>query len=753
MPYFIFQVLLTRTFSEYDHKRLWNLLNLVAPYLFTPITIEKFQGRHQLLTGVVDPNFDLIINNLCSVFMMRRDKNSLSKDHCTVKTIDLFIPMTEKQVELYNSYWEDCVKLQFILQHQKSSSKSPECEIELNNLFTLKLISDHAELIFADVDTLSEEYNANTVRITEKIKKHSSSDINSLIGGSGKMAVLDLMLKLLLDEDGSVIIISHLIPMLNLLEDFCLLKEYSVLRFDEGSNSHQRKLDARDSREIFIYLASPGTVYDINLNGVDRVVFFDELTHDVSRSIIDYLHMILPARLLTIINFCSANTVEEILKKKKLIKMPMFSGDKESLATPAVGSIAEVRSAFVRILTKMSIQGADIFAASGNKVWIDYTLEDINQEIEMRLTNSTAEGEILDDVSEEVIISDSNVVIRLDVPELLAYQASKIMDTNYGDDQNDQKSQVSGECNEHVWRNNDFCCICGYRNVRDEHKKEEEMGSTQRSDGVDDETLMMCAMCPKAFHAQCYQNANIPENLSLFENNVLVVCPQHKCVCQKVAGVVLFPCYDCLTIFCDSCLDDDSCDNVGRWTPLGETFGYYHRNRHFVRCEPCSKVKWHVGKGEHSDGLPDILPTQKIRIHSVGRELVKKSSKRKISALLTESVLDDGDDNSVLVSIYLNSIRVFSSRRLAISSNSGTTFLDVMKKLSKNSSVYLDDHEYTRSIFLYSDSSYDSATRIQCELNDEIMGAVSLGYKRIVFEIQSSLYKERATRRSVLSTR
>lgn len=66
-----------------------------------------------------------------------------------------------------------------------------------------------------------------------------------LVFNSGKMIILDKMLKKFKAEGSRVLIFSQMSRLLDILEDYCYFREYEYCRID-GSTSHEDRIDAID---------------------------------------------------------------------------------------------------------------------------------------------------------------------------------------------------------------------------------------------------------------------------------------------------------------------------------------------------------------------------------------------------------------------------------------------------------------------------------------------------------------------------
>ena len=85
-----------------------------------------------------------------------------------------------------------------------------------------------------------------------------STSLEEIIASSGKLAVLDKLLMSLFANKNRTVIFSQFTRMLDILEDYCIMRGWNYCRFDGGTARAKRnylinKFNARDS-DVFIFL-------------------------------------------------------------------------------------------------------------------------------------------------------------------------------------------------------------------------------------------------------------------------------------------------------------------------------------------------------------------------------------------------------------------------------------------------------------------------------------------------------------------
>ncbi len=732
--------------------------------MFTPSTAPIFRGRHDLFDGTQDECFDDLVCDLGSAFTLKRKLDSIIFNHNGVKDVQVFTPMTQSQAIVYSK-----LKRSFAAptggELTASSLWRSADEIQngysgtevLNYLFSILMVCCHVNLLTNDLLGNCLESSVLLEDFKPFIKASTSVDINSITSGSGKFSALDLILKRILDDDGVVLIISRYTAALNILEDFCLLMEYSVLRFDAGAVPKQRKLDAADymtnSREVFVYLCSPECVPEMTCSSVNNVIFFDSAINlGDDHSLLRYLRHVLPTAQLKVWRLLTSQSLEEKLfdavkysdsdlrtvgaDLSGKYSVPSSRDEKSSSGT----SLAEDER--LRALDELSrcASTADLSIRQHSDVaYLDYAAS--ADAVEFSLfgppedtddSNSESRSELNDDGSKEDVVI--RVIVEADqdgnnLTKVVSEEEAKVV-----------LKQVNNEVQSSPsWLHNDFCCICGSIKVP---------GSLHDDDLEDEDeyALMLCKLCPRAFHSICFANANLPKELSVLENSVVAICPQHKCECDNAVGSVSFPCYECLAVFCENCIDEDVVDSIGRLTPYNTASDFYCRSRHFIRCEPCTYHKWRLyhifAPDEDTDSS---TPAQRVRIFATCKDFGKRATKRKVGLISTEAEMDayekkryesePGVAALVNAAIYFNSIRLCPPRRVPVYSE--MTFFELFQGMSRNSPAYVFSNEFSVTATAHYNNELDPRTKLACDINDEVLGAVSLGYHRVVFEIQS----------------
>ncbi|KAN0022513.1 hypothetical protein ACTFIU_004707 [Dictyostelium citrinum] len=143
------------------------------------------------------------------------------------------------------------------------------------------------------------------------------------LNDSGKLQVLDKLLKDLKVGGHRVLIYSQFTKMINILEDFMIFRKYKYLRLDGSSKLDDRRDmvdDFQSDPSIFAFLLSTRACgIGINLTSADTVIFYDsDWNPTVDEQAQDRAHRLGQTRPVTVYRLITKGTIEEkILKRAK----------------------------------------------------------------------------------------------------------------------------------------------------------------------------------------------------------------------------------------------------------------------------------------------------------------------------------------------------------------------------------------------------------------------------------------------------
>ena len=253
-------MLLTGTPLQNNTDELWTLLNFVAR--------EEFGDREDFTSEFGDLKEASQLEKLharLKPYLLRREKENVEKKVPPKEEVIVEVELTVPQKQYYRAIYEQ--KTGFL--YKGGAKDGPS----LSNLaMELRKCCNHPFLIKGAETELSKHFEGET-------------PLNQLVKSSGKMMLLDKLLPKLKQDGHRVLIFSQFRIMLNIIEDYMIMKGYLFERID-GAITGRKRQNAIDrytnnknedgKEEIFAMLLSTraGGV-GINLTAADTVIIFD----------------------------------------------------------------------------------------------------------------------------------------------------------------------------------------------------------------------------------------------------------------------------------------------------------------------------------------------------------------------------------------------------------------------------------------------------------------------------------------------
>jgi len=146
-------------------------------------------------------------------------------------------------------------------------------------------------------------------------------NFRELVRESGKMRILDVLLRKLKKENHRVLIYSQMAKMLDLLQDFVGSCGYKFVRLDGSSRLEDRaevvdEFQNNDSVFVFLLSTRAGGL-GINLTGADTVIFYDsDWNPTIDSQAMDRAHRLGQTRAVTVYRLITKRTVEERIMQR-----------------------------------------------------------------------------------------------------------------------------------------------------------------------------------------------------------------------------------------------------------------------------------------------------------------------------------------------------------------------------------------------------------------------------------------------------
>ncbi|OQS01190.1 hypothetical protein ACHHYP_01742 [Achlya hypogyna] len=269
------RLLLSGTPLQNNLSELWSLLNFLLPDVFDDLALFEswFSSTDNSGTADIISKKDVLSNQkksqvvsklheILRPFVLRRLKTSVVQDVPAKTEMVVYCAMSELQESYYNMIANRTLQAELEKKYGKYNAGVRSGSAK-NMAMQLRKCCNHPFLFDEDVD-------ANGEPITDE----------TLVETSGKMVVLDKMLKRLLGAKHKILIFSQMTKVLDILEDFLTMRSYNYCRLDGSTHFRERQAsmdafnDPNGPLQIFLLSTRAGGL-GINLTGADTVILYD----------------------------------------------------------------------------------------------------------------------------------------------------------------------------------------------------------------------------------------------------------------------------------------------------------------------------------------------------------------------------------------------------------------------------------------------------------------------------------------------
>ena len=283
------RVILTGTPLQNNLVELYAILNFLYPQYFTTPTV--FEDAFDITHNRIDPDMLLKANKLLQKFMIRRLKGEVEKLMPKKIETKILCPLSSSQIFWYKGYLMNEVDSIVKMMEEKDPDALVGKGAMLRNLvMQLRKVCLHPYLfgkvafcvLFLYIIFLSSiRYQLNNslyhfVTHPSDFAEPNMNDttVEELVATSGKLAVLDKLLMSLFKKGHRTCIFSQFTSMLNILEDYCILRGWKYCRFDGGTPRAQRnhiinQFNAPGSTDFIFLMSTRSGGLGINLQTAD----------------------------------------------------------------------------------------------------------------------------------------------------------------------------------------------------------------------------------------------------------------------------------------------------------------------------------------------------------------------------------------------------------------------------------------------------------------------------------------------------
>ncbi|KAJ4892347.1 SNF2 domain-containing protein / helicase domain-containing protein [Raphanus sativus] len=318
------RLLITGTPIQNNLTELWALMHFCMPLVFGTLDqfLSAFKETGESLSGLDASNVKETYKSLkfiLGAFMLRRTKSLLIESGNLVlpplTELTVMVPLVSLQKKIYTSILRKELPGLLAL----SSGASTHTSLQ-NIVIQLRKACSHPYLF-------------------PGIEPEPFEEGEHLVQASGKLLVLDQLLKRLHDIGHRVLLFSQMTSTLDILQDFMELRKYSYERLDGSvraeerfaaiksfSAKTERGLDSEaDTSNAFVFMISTraGGV-GLNLVAADTVIFYEQdWNPQVDKQALQRAHRIGQISHVLSINLVSEHTVEEVILRRAERKLQL----------------------------------------------------------------------------------------------------------------------------------------------------------------------------------------------------------------------------------------------------------------------------------------------------------------------------------------------------------------------------------------------------------------------------------------------
>ena len=298
------RLLLTGTPLQNNLHELWALLNFLLPDIFS--SSEQFDEWFNLEIDDEDSKKNMIsqLHKILRPFMLRRLKADVAKGLPPKTETIVMVGMSKMQKQLYK-------KLLLRDLDAFTGTQAKNRTAVLNIVMQLRKCCGHPYL-FEGVED----------RTLDPLGEH-------LVQNCGKLFMVDKLLKRLKERGSRVLIFTQMTRVLDILEDFMVMRGYNYCRID-GNTTHEDReesidiFNAPNSEKFCFILSTRAGGLGINLQTADTCILYDsDWNPQQDLQAQDRCHRLGQKKPVSVYRLVSENTIEEKIVERAQQKLKL----------------------------------------------------------------------------------------------------------------------------------------------------------------------------------------------------------------------------------------------------------------------------------------------------------------------------------------------------------------------------------------------------------------------------------------------
>ncbi|CRL05181.1 CLUMA_CG018148, isoform A [Clunio marinus] len=294
------RLLLTGTPLQNNLHELWALLNFLLPDVFNnAYDFDSWFNANECME-----NNQLIerLHGILKPFFLRRLKSEVEKGILPKKEMKIYVGLTQMQRDWYKKILLKDVDV------MNGAGYYTKKRLE-NTFIHLRKCTNHPYL-----------FEGAEPGPPFVVGQH-------LVDNCGKLKILDQLLPRLLAERSRILIFSQMTRMLDILEDYCFMREYEYYRLD-GNTSHIDRtnmiadFDSNNSQKFIFMLSTRSGGLGINLTAADVVIIYDaDWNPQMDLQAMARAHRIGQKKQVRVFKFITEDSVDERMLESAELKL------------------------------------------------------------------------------------------------------------------------------------------------------------------------------------------------------------------------------------------------------------------------------------------------------------------------------------------------------------------------------------------------------------------------------------------------